>query len=67
MVLLVLGLGVLAFGPNVELGLRNAFNFDFKAFLTFNQLGYLPHLVIAGLICFCWLLLDYLYGQLQKS
>ncbi|RDC65317.1 hypothetical protein [Adhaeribacter pallidiroseus] len=67
MVLLVLALSALAFRPTVSFGFGNAFNSSLKEFLSFSQLSYLPQLILAGVICFCWLLLDYLYGQLRKS
>ncbi|QNF32904.1 hypothetical protein HUW51_09225 [Adhaeribacter swui] len=67
MVLLVLALSVLVLGPTLDFGFGQAFDSSIKEVLDLNQFGYIPQLTLAGVICFCWLLLDYLYGQLRKS
>ncbi len=67
MILLTLSLGVLAYGPQPNLTFLN-FNPDIlKNSLAYNQTYFLPELFLTALICFCWLVLDHLYGRLRRS
>lgn len=67
MVLLVLSLSVAAFGSWPHVRFPNLFTSILMDFLSYNQLNYLPELFLAGLICFCWLVLDYCYARLKSS
>lgn len=66
MVLLVLSVSVLAFGSWPDWSIGNLFNNSLKEALAANSFGYLPQLVLANVICFCWLTLDYLYTRLPQ-
>ena len=68
MVLLVLSLSVLVFGPSPDFHVLRSFTgFLPDTLFTLKTATYLPQLVLAGIICFCWLMLDYCYGRLKKS
>ncbi|PSR55617.1 hypothetical protein AHMF7605_19950 [Adhaeribacter arboris] len=67
MVLLVLGFGILTFGLKSNLDLMSNFTINLQDAFATSQLNYLPELLLAGVICFCWLFLDYLCGQLRKN
>jgi hypothetical protein len=68
MVLSVLSLSVLVFGPSPELRMLSP-RAELLPYtlLTLKTATYLPQLLLAALICFCWLALDYCYGRLKQS
>ncbi|QMU31173.1 hypothetical protein [Adhaeribacter radiodurans] len=66
-VLLTLSLSVLAFGPSPSFTLISFFPQFLHNIATYNHMPYLPELFLAGIICFCWLVLDHLYGRLRNN
>ena len=67
MILLTLSLSVLAFGPQSDFTFLSSFLKNLNVGFAYKQGHHLPELFLTGLICFCWLVLDYLYGRLRKS
>ncbi len=67
MVLITLSLSVLAFGPQPDFTFLYSFLKNLNISFAYNQVQYLPELFLTGLIFFCWLVLDHLYGRLKRS
>ena len=66
MLLITLSLGVLAFSTWPGPDFANVFLANLNKPFFDNQPSYIPKLFLIGLICLCWLVLDYLYSQLKK-
>lgn len=68
-VLFTLGLSVFTFGSWPVIYLNDYIRISLPQLITADtgELNHLTQLIFASLICFCWLILDYCYGQLKKN